>query len=111
MDISLETRDGVTVARLVGRWDANTAPDIEAAIMPQIGPGCRVLLDLTGVPYMSSAGLRTLLLLYRGVEDNQGRIALAGLGERLRDTMAVTGFLHHFDLYDTVADGLAALRA
>ncbi|MBN2304432.1 MAG: STAS domain-containing protein [Anaerolineae bacterium] len=111
MDISQEIYDPVIVIHLTGRWDAKTAPNVEDVVSAHIAPECCILLDLAGVDYMSSAGLRTLLLMYRGVNEVGGCIALSGLSDRLQDTMSITGFLHHFDCYGTVEDGLAALRS
>lgn len=111
MDIQLQAIKGNIVVTLAGRWDSKTSPDVEAQLLPVIQPGSCILLDLTGVSYMSSSGLRTLLILYRSVTEGQGRIVLAGLSERLQDTMLITGFLHHFTVYDTVENGLAALAS
>ena len=64
---------------------------------------------MTGVAYMSSAGLRMLLSLYRNISGNQGRIVLVGLSVELQDTMSMTGFLGYFTLADSVEAGLQAL--
>jgi anti-sigma B factor antagonist len=63
------------------------------------------------VAYMSSAGLRMMLLLYRHALGKDSRIALVGLSEEIRDTMSATGFLDFFVVSDTVDSGLALLRA
>jgi anti-sigma B factor antagonist len=78
--------------------------------MPLVQPGSRILLDMSGVPYMSSAGLRMLLSTYRQVANQNGRIALIGLAEELKDTMEVTGFLKFFTSCETVDEGLKALK-
>ena len=69
-----------------------------------------LVMDMSGVTFMSSAGLRMLLLLYRQVRANDGRVALVGLSEAIRDTMSITGFLGFFKVYDTVEDALGALK-
>ena len=56
------------------------------------------VFDVTGVPYMSSAGFRLLLLIYRQVSLRGGKVAIVGLSEEIRDTMAVTGFLDFFTI-------------
>ena len=66
---------------------------------------------MSGVSYISSAGLRALLMLYRQMTANDGRVVLAGLTENIKDVMMVTGFLEFFDDYDTLQDGLAALQS
>ena len=77
--------------------------------MPLVQPGSKILLDMSQVDYLSSAGLRMLLSLYRQVSSNNGSIALVGLSEEIKDSMSVTGFLRFFTLYDTVDAGLAAM--
>ena len=60
---------------------------------------------MTDVPYMSSAGLRLLLSIYRQITSERGAIALGGRRRRDQDTMAVTGFLKFFVVHDTVDGG------
>jgi anti-sigma B factor antagonist len=80
----------------------------EDGILALVQPGCRVILDMSKVTYVSSAGLRLFLLLNRKTVSSNGRIALMGLSEDIRDTMDITGFLAYFTLYDTLEMGLEA---
>jgi anti-sigma B factor antagonist len=108
MEIYVRTVEDVLVVETVGELDAKTSPEAEEQILPLIRPGGRVILDMTQVTYISSAGLRMFLLLHRKVLSSEGRIALIGLSEEIRDTMDITGFLNHFTTYDTLERGLAA---
>jgi anti-sigma B factor antagonist len=110
MDISVESVEEVVLVRIVGDVDGSTAPQAQNQIMPLVQPGSRILLDMSGVSYMSSAGLRMLLSTYRQVANQSGRIALTGLAEELKDTMEVTGFLKFFTSCETVDEGLKALK-
>ncbi|MBN1681792.1 MAG: STAS domain-containing protein [Anaerolineae bacterium] len=110
MDVRIETVEHVTVIELAGRWDAQAAPDIETHILPLVEPKCCFLFDLHAVTYLSSAGLRSLLILYRTVQDSGGLIGLADVPERIRDTMAITGFLAHFDVYDSIQAGIVNMK-
>jgi len=110
MNIELEEMDGITVATLFGDLDGRTAPLIEDKLLTLPQTHGRALIDMSGVSYISSAGLRSLLMLYRQMTANHGRVALVGLTENIRDVMSVTGFLEFFDEYGTVREGLAALR-
>jgi anti-sigma B factor antagonist len=110
MDISVESVEEVVLVRIVGDVDGSTAPQAQNQIMPLVQPGSRILLDMSGVPYMSSAGLRMLLSTYRQVANQNGRIALIGLAEELKDTMEVTGFLKFFTSCETGDEGLKALK-
>jgi anti-sigma B factor antagonist len=104
-----EPAAAVAVVALQGDLDASTAPAIQQRLAPLVRPGCRILFDLSGVPYLSSAGLRLLLSTYRQVAGNGGRMALVGVAEEIRDLMSITGFLRFFVTRSSVDEGLAAL--
>lgn len=103
--------DGVHIATLGGDIDGRSAPQIQETLLPLVSENCKILLDMSHVTYMSSAGLRILLLLYRQIADNAGRVVLVGLPEKIWDTMSITGFLDFFEAYGTMAEGMAALQA
>lgn len=109
MDIKLKSVGEVQVVELHGDIDASTAPDITKFVSDLVKTNIRLLLDMTKVPYMSSAGLRTLLSLYRQITAKQGKVILVGLREELVDTMSVTGFLDFFVTKSTQEEGLANL--
>lgn len=109
MEINIKTIEDVKVAVIAGDVDATTAPSVTAEILPLAEPGSKMLLDMTGVPYMSSAGLRMLLSLYRQTTAKEGKLVLVGLSEDLKDTMSVTGFLDFFATAETVEEGLEIL--
>lgn len=110
MDINITRIDATIVAKLVGEINAHTAPDVQAKILPMAQPKGQILLDLSNVSYMSSAGLRVLLSLYRKVMANHAQLLLVGISDEIKDTMFVTGFLDFFTTCDTLESGLAALK-
>lgn len=110
MNIELEDRDDVTVATLFGELDSRTAPIVQEKLLLLPKSNGKALLDMSGVSYISSAGLRALLMLYRQMAAEDGRVALVGLAENIRDVMSVTGFLDFFDDYETLEAGLAAFQ-
>jgi len=109
MEINFKTVEEVKVAVLVGDVDASTAPTVTEQILPLGESHGKILLDMTGVAYMSSAGLRMLLSLYRQAAAQESQLVLIGLSEDVKDTMSVTGFLDFFQISDTVEAGLASL--
>src|SRR5437016_14624955 len=102
MEINVSESQDITIVELIGQIDANTAPGIQTGVMELAQSHPRLLLNMSGVSYMSSAGLRLLLQLHRGISGNKGRIALFGLSEDLQDTMSATGFLTFFESYPSV---------
>lgn len=110
MEISSRSADDATVVILQGELDGKTAPAAQQQIVPLIPAQGKIVLDMHQVGYMSSAGLRMMLLLYRQALAKDTKIALAGLSEEIRDTMSATGFLDFFVVSDTVDEGLSLLR-
>lgn len=108
MELNIKTINDVKIATIKGDIDASTAPSVTQEVLPLIEPGKRMILDMTEVPFMSSAGLRVLLSLYRQTSVKEGKLLLVGLNEELQDTMEVTGFLEHFQISNTLEEGLAA---
>jgi anti-sigma B factor antagonist len=111
VEVNISHLDEVTVVALNGDIDGSSAPVAQAQILPLAEPGCRILLDMSKVPYMSSAGLRMLLSTYRQLVSRDGHIVLVGLSEEIQDTMSVTGFLKFFTICATTEAGLTTLRA
>ena len=109
MEIKTWMEQNVSVAELIGELDSKTAPEAQEKILPLAQSGCKLLLDMRNLTYMSSAGLRMLLLLYRQVSSKNGQIGLAGLRDEIRETMEMTGFLNQFKTYPTLQAGLQAV--
>lgn len=110
MEINVKMTGQVTVVELQGEIEGKTAPLVQEQVLPLLQPGAKVLLNLTGVPYMSSAGLRMMLSTYRQATSNKARVALIGLSQEIQETMSATGFLRFFTLYDTVEAGLEGMK-
>ena len=110
LEINVETVEQIIVVGLLGEIDAGTASTVQEKVIPLSLPSCKIIMDMTKVAYMSSAGLRMLLSIYRHISGNQGKVILVGLSEELVDTMSMTGFLTYFTVQDTLDAGLQAFR-
>jgi anti-sigma B factor antagonist len=104
--LSLEFHDDVLTAAVAGNIDGQSAPGLQNQLLDALTSAHGAVLDVTQVAYMSSAGFRMLLLVYRSLAIKDGRLALVGLSEEIRDTMAMTGFLDFFVLSDTLDEAL-----
>ncbi|MEU1289230.1 STAS domain-containing protein [Kitasatospora sp. NPDC005856] len=109
MHVEKYMRGAVTVLVLKGELDSVTAAEAHTGLMDLLPVGGRVLLDLSEVSYISSAGLRVLLLVYREARHKDVPLALAGVPAEARVVMSATGFLDAFVVADTVAEGVEAL--
>lgn len=110
VEINVEIIQQVSVVSLIGRIDSASADTVHNKVVPMSLPGCKIILDMSKVPYMSSAGLRVLLSAYRQISGNQGNIVLVGLSDELKDTMSMTGFLDYFTFRDTLDMGLQVFK-
>jgi anti-sigma B factor antagonist len=108
-NINTNTADDVNIVEVSGDIDGNTAPLVQEQVLALAVPGSKVILDMTGVEFMSSAGLRVMVLLYRNITDNNGQIVLVGLCAELQDTMSATGFLKFFTLCSTIDEALQVM--
>ena len=111
MEISSKKVADVTVVQLAGELTAQTTSQPQEKVLQLAAPGAKMILDMTGVSFMSSAGLRMLLVLYRTIRGRGGKILLVGLSEDLRSTMSLTGFLDLFHYHPTLEAGLAELAS
>lgn len=111
MNIKIENRNQLTIVEVSGELNSTTSGQFQEKVIPLAGHGSRILLDLSSVNYMSSAGLRVLLLIYRQINEQHGIIVICGLSDEVKDTMAMTGFLDFFAAYDDRESALRALQA
>ena len=93
MVFSTEKQGEVAIVAASGRLDAAGAPEIEVHCKALVQEGTkRLLLDLAGVEYVSSAGLRSLLVLAKTAKGAGGSLALCGLTPTVREVMCISGF-------------------
>ena len=96
LEIHEEVVGEVRVLGLKGRLDTDTAADLELAAQDLIDAGTRdFVVDLSGVGYVSSAGLRVLLMLGKSI-DGKGSLCLCGLNATVRQVFDVAGFTQLF---------------
>ncbi|MBF0284819.1 MAG: STAS domain-containing protein [Magnetococcales bacterium] len=101
-----ESRQGAAlVLRLTGRLDGGGSGALEALLLERIAQGVgEIVVDFTGVDYISSAGLRVLLMGAKRVKPSGGRLALSGMVESIREVFEVSGFLKILPAFATVEE-------
>lgn len=110
MNVTSKTVEGITVIEAEGSIDSKTASEFEKGAMAAVQGQSAIILDITKVDFLSSAGLRVLLMIYRQIKSRNGKVVLVGASEEIQDIMANTGFLSFFITVDTLDEGVAALR-
>jgi len=101
-------RNGFTVLSLAGRLDTKTAPDFEKKIQDLLAAGTRrFAIDFAPTEYVSSAGLRVLVMLAKKMSGGEGRLVLASLGGSVREVFEIAGFTTHFAIAATLDEAVA----
>ncbi len=110
MDLQTRTENNATVITISGRLDAVTAPEYEKRIREMIDSGTiSFVVDFEQVDYISSAGLRVLLLMTKLLNAKDGRVCLANVKGNVRSVFDMCGFCAVFKMENSVAEALAAL--
>jgi anti-anti-sigma factor len=111
-EFHLDTADGVQHLTLVGRLDSATFIALEKTINGLFNSaGDRVLIDFSALIYISSAGLRLILVAAKRARQVGGRLILCGLSPSVRDIFEISGFLKIMETADSKADAERALKA
>jgi anti-sigma B factor antagonist len=112
MDIVVEQRTVTTVVRIIGSVDGLTADTLMATLQQQIDAGnTRLVADLSGVNYTSSAGLRALLATVKQARSAGGDFRLAGVLPPVQKVLEMSGFTSIIKLYADVDLAVASYPA
>jgi anti-anti-sigma factor len=105
-----ERKEGdVLVVAADGRLDAETADQLHGRLHGALDGGeTAVILDLSKLDYISSAGLRIVLITARRLKESDGRFAVFGLRENVARVFKVSGFDTIIDTHPDEAPALAA---
>lgn len=111
VDLQSRQFDDVVVAAPRGRIDQATANGFQQSLMGLLGDDspAALLLDLSGVEYISSVGLRVVMLAARQLKARSARIAVASLQPVVREIFEISRFHHVVEIHPTLRDGLQAL--
>ena len=93
-----------------GRIDSNSAPQLEAVLPDRVQQHEATIMDLAGVAYVSSAGLRVFLKGMKAAKAGGHRLVLTGLSPAVHEVFDISGFTPIFAIEADVDAGLAALR-
>lgn len=111
MDLTHDVSKDLLVIRPSGRIDSDTAGTFEAGCASLIDAGpTKVVVDFAGVDYISSAGLRALLVAAKKAKSIGGALTLCGLQGSVAKVMSVSGFDEMLGAHAGVSEAAAALE-
>jgi len=107
MDIQTRKEKETWIVSARGRIDALTAPEFEKKLLESITEGHLIfLLNFSGLEYISSAGLRSILSAAKKLKEKKGRISICGLQAPVREVFDISGLSSIFKLFDSETDAL-----
>jgi anti-sigma B factor antagonist len=110
MHVEHEIRDGIDMVFLNGRIDARSAPELHQELETILdGKRDKMLIDFKSLDYISSAGLRILIMTAKKLKAAQGSLILCNLNEKIYEVFDVSGFTAIFDISATLEEALGKL--
>ena len=114
MEFTSQQIADITLIRVQGRIDHKTAKDFENALKPHVdqciaGEYKKILIDLDGVDFMTSAGLRVLMITAKTCDKEKGQIAVAALQPGIKEIFKISRFDLVLKIFPTVRSGLENL--
>ena len=104
MELTTEHFKQCELIRVEGRIDRQTAPDLQEALEALMDSGhYKIVLDMSGVEFTSSAGLRVLIRTQKECKRlNRGELVLAAVPERVKEALDLAGLIPVFRVTDDV---------
>jgi anti-sigma B factor antagonist len=108
MQVNFDHPGKLLLIAISGRLDTNTAPEFDAQVTPLLAqPNPNIVVDLSGVTYISSAGLRSILQLVKHTAAHGGRVGLFGAPSHILEVIEISGFPALLDLYPNRESAIA----
>ena len=113
MNVASRRYDDAEVLQVHGRLDQDTCDAFKGDLLRLVEDSAReggaIVLDLSGLEYVSSAGLRCFVLAARQAKSQQGRVLVASLQPMVAEIFAISHFNLVFQVYPTVREALASV--
>lgn len=108
MEVDIKEYKHCVLITLKGRVDSATAPELERKMDDLLQRGrFKMVVDMSGVEYMSSAGFRVLLSTQRSCRRyHRGEVVLAMVPQRVLEALDLAGFTRVFKIFDNLPDAI-----
>jgi anti-sigma B factor antagonist len=109
MEINTSEMKRVFLFEVIGRVDSNNANELGSALDTAVDEGkTNLVLDLGGVEYMSSAGLREMVRVLKRVKRTGGDLRIASPSDRVREVLELAGLDSIFEIYPTQVEAVGS---
>lgn len=110
LDITHQEDDGLHILHLSGRLDTLTSPHAEGRILEVIEKGDTFILNLEDLVYISSAGLRLILVFMKKTKKKNARMIFCAPGENILKVFEVSNFLEFLEITASIEEAVLKLR-
>lgn len=112
MKISQHEQNGITLITLEGRIDTENAVEMNEVFQNLTAANkYKLVVDMSGLTYISSAGLRILADTLTRSRQAGGDVKLAAVNKRISRVLQIIGFTHHFAIYETTSAAIKDFQA
>jgi anti-sigma B factor antagonist len=112
MQITEKTEESIPIVSITGDIDLESSPKLREFLKPKASQKTpRLLLDFTGVNYIDSSGLATLIEYFQSVQGFGGKLGLACLSPRVKNVFEIVRLEQIFALYPDIPSALTALKS
>jgi anti-sigma B factor antagonist len=107
MEITEERRADVLILRIIGKLDASTSKALEDKILPLIASNQdKLVVELSQLDYISSAGLRIFLLAAKRMDEAKGKMILCSLKDSVKQVFEIAGFSSFLNLTGSTEEAI-----
>jgi anti-sigma B factor antagonist len=106
--VKSDVSSDVAIVTASGRVDSETAPTLDAELSKIVGERNRIVLDLKGVEYLSSAGLRAIVKALQAAQAAGGGVKLASVSEPVETILRTVGMMEMLKMYPSVGEAVAS---
>ena len=111
MDIVVTREETLSVFALRGRLDAVSAPELEERLNSWFNePAANLVFDLSGLDYISSAGLRVFLTAAKKIKSRNGKLGMSQLKPNVQEVFTISGFIALIPAFESLEAATQAVR-
>ncbi len=101
MNIEVNKDGSINVVKIDGRLDTTNYSELETQLSSLLEKNeANILLDLGGLEYVSSSGLRIFLMFLKKIKAVNGRFMLCGMSKDILEIFEISGFVNIFEIFD-----------
>ena len=112
MGISAERANGTVIAKAGGRIDSSNSREFHSELESVVADSdAALVLDFADVAYISSAGMRVILLTAKSLQKSGMKFALCSLNDSIREVFKISGFDKIIEIHTSQAEAVSAVSA